>query len=70
MAAAFFAKLRQKGFGAIDHAPEVNVHHPFEIIVSQFLNRGDLRDTRIVDDNIRAAQLTVDLLRKGINRLA
>ena len=70
MAGALRPELRQEGLGPVDHAPEVDLHHPFEIVIGEFVDARDLCHAGIVYDDVGTAMRGFDVLCKGIDRIA
>src|ERR1700682_1153339 len=56
MAAALLAQDRQRGARDVDDAIEIGFHLRAEIGVVAFLDRGDVAVTRVVHDDIEAAE--------------
>src|SRR5271170_3431464 len=45
------AKMRQKGAGSVDYAPEVDAHQPGQLCIIELVELTEQRNTGIVDDN-------------------
>ena len=43
-------QVGKKRLGAVHHAPEVDVHEPFEVVVACTFNGGAQVDASIIDD--------------------
>ena len=57
--------MRQEGFGAVDHAPEVDVHHPLDVLELAGLDVTAERDAGVVVDLVDLAEVLVDLVGVG-----
>ena len=67
MALAGILEIGQEGLGAVDHAPEVDVHDPLVVGVVVAFHRAALGDAGIVEDGVDPAELDDDLLRPGFD---
>ena len=60
--------MRQERLGAVHDAPEVDVHHPFDLFELADFDVPDERDAGVVVDLVDFAKMVVDLLGVGDER--
>ena len=53
-------QVRKERLGAVDHAPEVDVHHPFDVLELAGLDVAGERDAGVVVDLVDRAEVLVD----------
>src|SRR5690554_4866374 len=70
MALTGFDQVGQEGAGAVGHAPEVDIHHPFEVFVGHLANGGRQRHAGVVDDQVNLAEVRPYLFGVGVDGFA
>ena len=60
-------EVGQERLGPVHHAPEVDVHEPFEVRVGHGLDRRAQRDAGVVDDEVDRAVVGHHLLGPGVD---
>ena len=60
-------QVRQKRLGAVNNAPEVDIHDPFEVFAGELLHTLDQRHPGIVYDEMNGTMLAKHGLREGID---
>ena len=60
MSVAGLDEVRQERLGAVDDAPEVDVHHPFDVLELGDLDVAGERDARVVVDLVDLAEVGLD----------
>src|SRR5215475_13685917 len=58
------AQDRQKVFDAVNHAPEVDAHQPFDVFDRKLLRHAEQPDPGVVDEQLRASVRFDDLARE------
>ena len=62
--------MRQEGLRAVDDAPKVDVHHPFDVLELADLDVAGECDAGVVVDLVDLAEVLVDLVGVGLEGLA
>jgi len=62
--------VRQEGLGAVDDAPEVDVHHPVDVFELHVFDLAVVRDTGVVEDGVDLGEVGRDGIGVGEHRLA
>lgn len=70
MAVAGLDQVGQEHLGSVDHTPEVDVHDSFDVFELADLDIAGERDTGVVVDLVDLAEVRLDLIGVGAERLA
>jgi len=57
----------QEGLGAVHHAPEIDAHQPFEVVITEVGDRLRYRDAGVVDDDLGTAVVGQHFIGKGVD---
>ena len=60
-------EVGQEGLGAVDHAPEVDVHQPLEVLVGHGLDGRPEGDAGVVHDQVHLAVIGHHLVGPGVD---
>ncbi len=63
-------QVGQESLGAVDHAPEVDVHQPLEVVVVHVFYGSAQCHTGVVEDHVGVAEMVDHIVGEIIERLA